>query len=508
MSVELQPPTLIQRVTRDGKPGLSFNLHPGQQKAWDSTKQIVAVIAGVRAGKTSFMPLWLYREMMRRGPGDALAAAPFFTILEKALEPEINNFFGRLLRLGSPSGRSFVISEDGHKRLWPGQPVERTRRIIYGHADKPESLAAMGVKCAVLDEVGQKSFRIGAFREIQMRLAFDRGRMLIATRPYDLGWLKKEIHDEWTAAGGQHPEIDVINFDSTENPAFPVEEFERARRTLPLWLFDMAYRGRFTRPVGLIYDNFDKKHHVRPRRRIPEEWPRFVGMDFGAVNTAALFLAQELSPTTRVPTGKFVAYREYLPGKLSTDTHRVNLLAGDPDRGIPPEPREPTCVGGSRSEDEWRLKFRDSGLAVMEPPVNAVEVQIQALYELIGSGNLEVMEDMVGLLDELESYSRVLDDQGRPTEKIDSDHAYHWLACARYVTTWLLRGGSDTFIPTPITQDNRSVIHDAPPGVVMEEERHRHHDHGSHRRGWLDPLAQVPLPSWRRPRATAARVEG
>ncbi len=467
-------PPLIERTTREGKAALRYNFHPGQLTAWDSPKRVVAVIAGVRSGKTSFMPLWLHREMMARGPGDYLAVAPFFTILDKALQPEIDNFFGRLMRLGSPSSRAFTISEDGHRRLWPGAPVERACRIIYGHADKPESLAALGAKALVADEIGQKSFRIASFRELQMRLALDRGRMLVGTRPYDLGWLKKEIHDEWTAAGQSHPDIDVVNFDSTSNPAFPPEEFERARRTLPLWLFDMAYRGRFTRPAGLIYDNFSPKHHVRPRRRLPDEWPRFVGMDFGAVNTAAVFLAQELSPSDRQPTGKYVVYREYRPGKTPTQTHAANLLAGESDRGIPAEPREPTFVGGSRSEDEWRSKFREAGLAVMEPPVNAVEVQIQAVYEMIGAGNLEVMEDLTGILDELASYSRVLDEQGKPTEKIDSDGAYHWLASLRYVCAWLVKGGgAKSFEPTRAGPGNRSVLIDLEDAGVSEANRPR-----------------------------------
>ena len=37
----------------------------------------------------------------------------------------------------------------------------------------------------------------------------------------------------------------MIRFDSTDNPAFPREEWERARATLPPWKFKMFYQGYF-----------------------------------------------------------------------------------------------------------------------------------------------------------------------------------------------------------------------------------------------------------------------
>ena len=73
---ESKPPPLIEVVTTpDGRRGLRLNFHPGQQRAWDSTKRVVLVLAGVRSGKTSFGPPFVHREMQQRGPIDALVAA-------------------------------------------------------------------------------------------------------------------------------------------------------------------------------------------------------------------------------------------------------------------------------------------------------------------------------------------------------------------------------------------------------------------------------------------------
>lgn len=406
--------------------------------------------------------------MMARGPLDSLVAAPTFQILDKGARPEVESFFGRLMQLGHGSDRAFTISEDGHRRLWPGRPVERTARIVYGHADNPESLAAMRAGCAWLDEAGQKRFRQGSYEEVNRRVSFDRGRVLLTTTAYNLGWLKQLVHDRWAEANQNHAEIDVINFRSIDNPAFPREEYDRAFRDLPLWKALMFYDGKFTRPAGLIYGVFDPRRHKVPRYRLPDEWPRSAGLDFGATNTASVFFAEKLSPSTKQPTGHYVAYREYRPGKLPPETHAAKLLEG--------EPAVPVFVGGSRSEGEWRQKFREATLPVLEPPVSSVEVQIDSLHSLVANGRLEVMEDLVGLLDELGSYSRVLDEAGEPTEEIDGDQFYHYLACARYWASWAARRSGD-LRPTD-RPDNRLMTADAPPGVFEAKPTSREASHG------------------------------
>lgn len=199
--------------------------------------------------------------MIAAGPLDSLVAAPTFQILDKGARPEIESFFGRLLEMGSGTDRAFAFSEDGHRRLWPGRPIERRVRIVYGHADNPESLAAMRAGCAWLDEAGQNRFRLDSYREVQTRVSMDKGPILLTTTAYNLGWLKQEVYDPWVESNQDHPEIDVINFRSIDNPAFPPDEYARMARLLPLWLFLMRYDGKFTRPSGLIYDCFDRHRH-------------------------------------------------------------------------------------------------------------------------------------------------------------------------------------------------------------------------------------------------------
>jgi hypothetical protein len=44
-----------------------YNFHEGQQRAYDSPKRFILVLAGSQGGKTSFGPLWLAQEIDRRG---------------------------------------------------------------------------------------------------------------------------------------------------------------------------------------------------------------------------------------------------------------------------------------------------------------------------------------------------------------------------------------------------------------------------------------------------------
>ncbi len=442
-----------------------MNFHEGQKRAWDSQKRIVAVIAGARAGKTSFGAWWFLREMHNRGAGDYLVAAPSYQLIDKAAGPELEYVLSRLYHLGKMRRHPwrFEFDEAAITRFWP-QPPRRPPRIIFGHADKPESLAAMEVKAAWLDEAGQSGFKLDSWEEVQRRVAIDEGRILISTTPYSLNWLKTRIHDPWQEArnrGGEHPEIDVITFDSAANPAFPLAEMERALRTLPRWKYDQFYRGKFTRPAGLIYDAFDESKHVIRRCRVPSHWPRYLGVDFGERNTAAVFLAAVLDANQR-PTGHYWLYREYYPAqRLGSEEHVRALLEGEP--GIP------YAVGGSGSEDSWRERFGRVALPIAEPPVRDVEVGIDAVYALFRRNALFVFEDCTGIRDELLSYSRVLNDQGEPTARIEARETYHRADSLRYIASYLERGVADILPQSEQSHSAMARADEPGAGIWLEE---------------------------------------
>ena len=397
---------------------LDFYPHEGQHRALNSTARFVLLLSGTQGGKSVVGPLWLFDEIQRRGAGDYLCIAPSYPLMQKKMLPEFLNLFETYLRLGDykTSERTFVY-KDG------------LTKIFFGHADDPESLEAATAKAAWLDEAGQNRFKLGSWEAILRRLSIHRGRVLITTTPYNLGWLYQQVYRRWEK---KESDYDVINFDSRMNPAFPQEEYDRAKRDLPRWKFDMFYRGRFTRPAGLIYDCFDTKLHVCPTAVIPAQWPRFLGLDFGGVNTAGVFLAANpASPKDRL---QFVAYREYHAGGRTAKQHTDALTANDSAISY--------CVGGSKSEGQWRDEFAASGLAIREPPISEVEVGINRLYALLANGQLQIQEHLTRTLDMIGSYSREVDANGEPTEKIEDKASYHELDALRYLAAWINQTGS------------------------------------------------------------------
>lgn len=415
-----QPPTADGFYELDGMT-LRYRFHPGQWQAWNSERRYVVVLAGTQGGKTSFGPPWLHREIQAAGPGDYLVVTPSFPLLDKKALPEFRKLFEGYLALGryvaSPS-RRFEVSDVGQRRLWGDSGRAYKTTIWFGYATDPDSLESATVKAAWLDEAGQPSFKAESFEAIMRRLAIHRGRVLLTTTPYYWGWLKERF---WDASDD---DVALIRFESIMNPAFPREEWERARRELPPWRFDMFNRARFTRPAGLIYNAFDQDTMTCRPFVIPADAPRYVGLDFGGVNTAAVFLAEH--------EGRLYLYREYHSGDATAADHVAALLAG--------EPGELEAFGGAAGEQQWRDEFRAAGLHVRKPIVADVEVGINRVYSLFAAGRIVIFDNCGGVLDELANYSRVTDDAGNPLEAIADKSKFHRLDALRYVGAYLVDG--------------------------------------------------------------------
>lgn len=442
-------PEMSRRVTTPTGTKLQFNPHPGQWRAWQSQKRFILVLAGTQSGKTSFAPWWLRREIQTKGPGDYLAVAPSFPLLSAKFFPELRRLLqdecGLFKFPKSPKPDAPAeLTPRGELLLW-GARQDVPTFIRFGHADNPDSLESMTVKAAVLDEPGQKRFRLRSWQAIRRRLSIHQGRALLTTTPYDLGWVYQQLWQPWLAAkkaGIDHPEIDIINFRSIDNPVFPREEYDATQLTMPGWMHRMFYDGLFERPAGLIYDCWSEENLIAPFE-IPDAWPRSLGLDFGGVNTAGLFVARELRDDGH-PTGRYIAYREYHAGGRSIPAHATELLKG--------EPRIPHAVGGARSEGQWRMDFATAGLPIDPPAVSDVEVGINRLYGAIQTKRFLAFRTLSGFIDEIASYSRVLNDQYEPTEEIEDKSIYHRLDAGRYIATALFGDEIPSFGPSVVTQ--------------------------------------------------------
>lgn len=176
--------------------------------------------------------------------------------------------------------------------------------------------------------------------------------------------------------------------------------------------------GIWAAAEGAVYDIFDPSRDVIEPFAIPDHWPRRIGLDFGAVNTAAVFYAVD------VDTGLYYLYREYLAGGRTAADHKYYLELGEPRLG--------RIVGGSRSEGQWRLEFSRAGMTVLEPPKITLAMGITRVYGQHKRGTIKVFRSCAEYLKEKSDYRYKRDFIGS-TEAIENQHAYHLLDAERYL---------------------------------------------------------------------------
>ncbi len=411
-------PTLWSREAET----LRFRFHPGQKKTWDSTARFTLMLAGSQGGKTTFGPPWLYREIQTRGSGDYLAVTSTFELFKLKMLPVLREFFEVQARIGTYQAGDRVITLTDPPNT----------RILLRSATAEGGLEAATAKAAWLDECGQEEFGLETWEAVQRRLAIYQGRVLGTTTPYVENWLKTEWYDRWRDGD---PTYAVVNFPSTANPTYPKQEYERLKATMPAWRFALFVEGQFTRPAGLIYDCFDPRLHVVDDFAIDPTWPRYVGLDFGGVNHAMLWLA--VHPLTKAA----YVYRESMLPDLTT-VERAN----DARRYLTEE-HVSIWSGGAGSEEQYRRDWRAAGVTVQKPLVDAVESGIDAVTAAFKGERLFVFRSARGLLDQLGSYRRALDERGQPTLEIVNKRTFHYLDALRYIVPWITsRGPNVTWI--------------------------------------------------------------
>lgn len=404
---------------------LILDQHLGQSQGWESLRRFIFILAGTQSGKTSWLGWWLWREILNtaspQGDNDYLATTASYDLFKLKFLPEIRTVFEHILRIGRYwSGERIIELKDPAKGFWAKRVDDPMYgRIILRSAASPSGLESATAKAAIMDEAGQDEYTLETWEAVLRRLSLHQGRVCAATTLYNLGWIKSEIYDAWKNGD---KDIDVIQFASVQNPAFPKAEFERARSKMQDWRFAMFYLGQFARPAGLIYSAFTDDMLIDPFS-IPDDWECVIGIDFGGANTAKLWLAHDHDKD------QWIAYKEELSGDKSSQEHVAEVQ--EQTRG------DYLVVGGSASETQYRIDWSAAGLYVHEPPIKEVENGIDKVTELMKTNRFRMFRTLSGLRDELGSYRRKLDESGNPTEEILNKRTYHRLDSLRYAATYI-----------------------------------------------------------------------
>ncbi len=159
---------------------------------------------------------------------------------------------------------------------------------------------------------------------------------------------------------------------------------------------------------------------------IPSNWECWGGVDFGGVHTARLLLTRD--PEADV----YYIWNELLTGDKTSAQHAAEakaMMAGRNWRA---------WFGGSKSEDQQRRDWKTGGLTILGPVVTDVEAGIDRVIALWKTGRLYVFDTCTMLLDELGTYSRVLNELGEVTEDIEDKNDFHICDSLRYLAVGIV----------------------------------------------------------------------
>lgn len=404
--------------------------HPAQLRAWDDNRPIVAICAGWQSGKTVLLPHWLKREIQRKGPGDYGAFSSTYKLLNRKFLPELKKCFRELadFRAGD---QQFVFTDRGSRLLhgagWNGEPTV----IQLGHAEHPDSLESATLKAVVWDECGQRLVPKQSYDTVKSRLMVNRGRMCLASKPYESGWFETLVTKRSEGVG-------VVSFASWENPENPPADdpyWETIRAEMPEWRVDMQYGGVFTMPAGLIYNCFDNEKNICEDFDIFAAYPDarlYPGMDFGKINTAAVGVADVPSINT------IFVFGEYHAGVKKDYSEHIKDIREMTNACARGRSFQPGCGGNKHGEDGWREAYRMHGLPLDEPPENNIDVQIQGVWSQMNQRRLVFFRNGAReTIEDVKHYSNKVDEDGNVLPIIEDDHKWHRLAALRYIVTKL-----------------------------------------------------------------------
>lgn len=404
---------------------VTLNLHSGQTEAWESPARFTFIYAGTQSGKTSFLPWWQWREIMRTltpgEPNDYIAATATYDLFKLKLLPVMRTVWEDVFKRGRywPAAQIMELCDDTGK-FWANRADDTMyARIVLRSASSRGGLESLTGKNAILDECGMDEFELEAWQAVLRRLSLHQGRVLGGTTLYNLGWTYSEVYQRWRDGD---PDYRVVQFDSVANPSFPQAEYDRAKRTMSPDKFAMFYSGQFARPAGMVYGCV-QDHHWVDDFFVPREWPVYVGIDPGGANTAKVWGARH--PETNV----LYIFKEMLDGDKPTALHAQDVLSR----------QDNLCGvwGGSESETQERANYRHAGLSVTAPHFSSVEIGIANVIEMFMDDRIRICKGCVGLRDEIGTYRRKVGPDGTVMEEIVDKRMFHRLDALRYLVNGL-----------------------------------------------------------------------
>lgn len=251
---------------------IDLTLHPAQWQAFNSPARIIAFVAGIQSGKSLCGAAWMARQVAMYDGEDVnfILASPNYKILNQSAGPILRKF---MIGAGKYRKMDDCYELNGGGHLWCRSMTD------------PNSCEGLSKVAGIwIDEAGLLSYL--AWSNLLGRAAFLQCPIYISTTPYRLNWLY-DMYQEWHK--GERDDCEFIVCRSIDNPYFPDEEVARQKRILTPQLFAMKFEGTFSRPGGLVFQDFSPETHRIEQHIINRtEYQVYCGCDIGFNDPSAL----------------------------------------------------------------------------------------------------------------------------------------------------------------------------------------------------------------------------
>lgn len=385
-----------------------FHLHNGQRDILLADARFKAAIAGTGGGKTVLGPIWVAQQIERvkterdvTKTGNSilgLIVAPTYPVMARATAPTLVNMF-----VDTDLEGKYVESKN---RYYLPETCGNSAVIWMLSADSPGSLEGGQFDFAWIDEGGQISYE--AWIAIQGRLGQRMGPVLITTTPYNMAWLYTKFFER---AKNGDKDYFVKQWPSIANPAYPMEEYERAAKSMAPQRFHMRYDGKFVKLAGLVFPSIDRcfqEFDIIP----PGEYHG--GIDFGWNNPFAA-VAGCLDPLT----DKLYVFYERYKRFTTLPEHNVKL------------PKKVDWSADSSRPGQIR-ELRNGGLSIRPDKSRDIMLGVDAVNARIYTDRLVIHPKCRAIKAESEIYAyKEEDDETKGDTPVDDFN--HALDALRYL---------------------------------------------------------------------------
>jgi len=213
--------------------------------------------------------------------------------------------------------------------------------------------------------------------------------------------------------------IKAWHFQLEDNTFLTEEYIENLKKSTPsgVW-YDRRIKGLWVAAEGLVYEDWNPEVHIVEPFKIPDEWQRVIGIDWGYTNPfVALWGAVD-------PDGRLYIYREYYKNQVLIREHAKKLHRMAYQDGWKDEkgkhPREYIFnVADHDAQDNAELK--KYGINT-RPAQKDVQIGIQKVAERLkvrkdGKPRLMIFRDCVNLKREMGMYRWTERKEGKPVKE-------------------------------------------------------------------------------------------